>query len=361
MRKSVALCLTLMIASIVAGCGPAAGPGGAPSIAPSFPALNASDFASGQAFGVLPPGDVLMTVDAGTLINQTIPTMLANNPEQKAKFDQELQEMQAQYGVDPKQIKLMALTSTIPQGSEKPTFAAVLTGTFDEAKLKAALAKDPKTGAEARMETHGDTQIYVKTATAGGQSEETAVAVLDASTVVMGSPAAVRGAIDARAGKAPNATSKAELLETFRSTKETGLLRFAAAIPPGAAGQGTDQMTQALSAARYAFGSIDATSGLALDVTMRADTAEAAKPLYDQLAQGLEQVKPMVAQNQQLQGFKTILDSTTVTQAERDVKVAVTLTPIALIMLYEQFQSMSAGDSTPPPPAASNMNTNAAG
>ena len=85
MRKSVALCLTLMIAPIVTGCGPADGPGGAPTLAPSFPALNASDFASGQAFSSLPPGDILVTVDAGTLINQTIPTMLANNPEQKAK------------------------------------------------------------------------------------------------------------------------------------------------------------------------------------------------------------------------------------------------------------------------------------
>lgn len=345
MRKSVSLCLGLVLATALTACG--TGPGGAPTVAPSFPALNATDFASGQAFSVLPPGDMLATVDVGTLLNQTIPAALANSPEQKAKFDAELKDWQAKYGVDPNQIKLMAVSVSGLSGNQSEA-AAVVTGAFDVEKLKAALAKDPETGAASRTETYADQTIYVRTATANGKSEEVAAAVLNPTTLVMGTPAAVRKAIDAAADKGADATSNTELFNLFKETKETGIVRFAMATPPEdpAQAQG-NPMTQAFAAARFVFGSLDATSGLGFDVTMRTATAQEAQPLYTQLSQGVEAGKQMVGQNPEMQGFKTLLDSMSVTQNERDVKVALNLSPIQLLLIYDQFQKMAGGMTAP--------------
>jgi hypothetical protein len=376
MRKPFAVGLAITLATLTLACGTS--PGGAPTVAPSFPALNASDFSSGEAFNALPEGNMLATVDVGTLLNQTIPATLQNSPEQKAKFDAELKTWQEQYGIDPNQIKLMAISGNITSSADTGDVAAIMTGSFDTEKLKAALRKDPKTGAEARTEDYNGTTIYIRQAAdkeqagavagqagATAASKEVAIAVMDASSVVAGTPAGVRKAIDARASKGANATSNATLFNTFKETKQTGLVRFALAPPPTQPAPNADPTTQALANARYVFGALDATSGLAFDVTMRADNADSAKPIYDQLSQGIEQVKPMVANNPQLQGVKTILDSTTVAQADKDVKVAITLTPIQLLMLYQQFQTMSGGAApagaagAPPstmPPATTNTN-----
>ena len=107
---------------------------------------------------------MLATVDVGTLLNQTSPATLQNSPEQKAKFDAELRTWQEQYGIDPNQIKLMAVSGNITSSADTGDFAAIMTGSFDTEKLKAALMKDPKTGAEARTEDYNGTTIYVRQA-----------------------------------------------------------------------------------------------------------------------------------------------------------------------------------------------------
>lgn len=362
MRRPVAICVSTALAIVVSACG-----GGAlPTTAPSFPALNASDFASGQAFSALPAGNMLATVDAGTLINQTIPTALEGSPDQKAKFEAELREFQERTGVDPKQLKLMAISARMPEGAGKAEVVAVMTGTFDVERLKAALSKNPQTGAAIPTETYGDTTLYINRT----GDEEMAVAVLDPTTVVMGSPAAaVRQAIDARADKTPDATTNADLFNAFKETRETGIIRFATAVPAGIVpGSVPGQAAQPLDAAKYVFGSIDATAGIALDLTARTDSAEQAKPIYDQMTQYLELGKRQLAGNEQLKGFETMLEKTTVTQADRDVKMTMALDPITLLMVYDQFQRMSTGMETPPPSGATpgampatNANSNAAG
>src|SRR5215213_5382810 len=163
MRKYLVFSLALSMMLLTA-CAPAAtGPAVTPPAPTGLKALSAASFTSGEAFEALPPGDALLTIDAGTLLNTTIPTALANSPQQMAEFNKGLVEMQEKAGIDPKQVKLVAMTFTFPKNeTEKPQFAGIMTGTFDTAKLNESLKKDPKTGAEVPTEQYNGQTLYIK-------------------------------------------------------------------------------------------------------------------------------------------------------------------------------------------------------
>ena len=116
MFRSKAFCLPLILVALTTACTPGGAPGDSTGTSTSaLPAIGAASITSGEAFSALPPGDILLTVDAGTLINQTIPAALATQPDQKAKFDKEMAEAQEKSGIDPKQLKVLAASITLPK------------------------------------------------------------------------------------------------------------------------------------------------------------------------------------------------------------------------------------------------------
>jgi hypothetical protein len=327
---------------LLTACAPTAtGPAG-PSPAPALKAISAASFTSGEAFEALPPGDLLLTIDAGTLLNTTIPTALANSPEKKAEFDKGLVEMQQKAGIDPKQVKLVAMSFTFPKApADKPHFAGVLTGTFDTAKLNESLKKDPKTGAEIPAEQYNGQTLYVKKE----GTDEIASAVLDASTLVLGSPATmVKSAIDARAGKADNATKNADLFNAFKATKQTGVVRFAMRFPQEQLPQNQqDEMSKSLATIKFLSGAVEATTGLGLDLTARTASATDAKPLHDQLQQLLDTSKTQLEGNEQMAGIVAVLNQTTLSMADADVKLTLNIPNTTLAQLAEQFGKVAGG------------------
>jgi hypothetical protein len=343
MRKPVALSAALLLAAFLTACSPKATQPGGPSVAPTaLPALSAAAFTSGEAFEALPPGDLLMTIDAGTLINQTLPTALANSPDEKKKFDDGLREMQDKAGIDPKQLKLVALSFT-SLTSGKPQFAGVMTGSFDTAKLTESLKKDPKTGEEAQTEQYNGQTLYVRKQGA----DEFGAAVLDASTLVMGSPASMaRAAIDAHAHKRDNATKNADLFNAFKSTKQSGLLRFAMKFPKEqipAEQAAKDPMTKSFQAINYLTGALDASTGIGIDLTAKTSSPTDAQPLHDNLKQLLDMGKSQVSSNPQMKSLGTILDATTLAVNGSDVQLTLNIPPAQLAELAAEFQKMSGG------------------
>ena len=349
MRKYLVFSLAVSLMFLTA-CGPAAtGPAG-PAPAPTdLKALSAASFTSGEAFEALPPGDALLTIDAGTLLNTTIPIALANNPQQKAEFDKSLVEMQEKAGIDPKQVKLVAMTFNFPKTSaDKPQFAGVMTGTFDTAKLNESLKKDPKTGAEVPAEQYNGQTLYIKK----DGTEEVAAAVLDASTLVVGSPATmVRSAIDARGGKADNATKNADLFNAFKATKSTGVLRFAMRFPKEQLPPSDDPMAKSFSTIQYLSGSLEATTGVGLDLTARTASATDAKPLHDQLQGLLTMGKTQLGGNPQMESIVSVLNQTTLSMTDADVKMTMVIPNDVLAKLATDFGKMApsmTGGSVPP-------------
>jgi len=329
----------LVLVAFGAGCAPRASQPGSPtSAAPGLPVLTAASFTSGEAFAALPPGDLLMTIDAGTLINQTVPLAIANSADDKAKFEKSLAEMQEKSGIDPKQLKLVAL-SFKSLSSSKPQIAGVVTGSFDTAKLAESLKKDPKTGVEAQVEQYNGQTIYVRKD--GG--EEFATAVLDSGTLVLGSSAdLVHQAIDAHAGKADNATKDAPLFDAFKSTAQ-GVLRFALRFPkdqisPEQAAK--DPTMKSATAINFVTGSLDAAAGLALRLTAKTASPTDAQPLHDNLAKYLEMGRKFVADNPDSKQLASILNATQLTVNGSDVSFALDVPAGQLAAIAADFQKM---------------------
>jgi hypothetical protein len=358
MRKPVAFSVALLLVAFLTACSPrATQPGG--SVVPGLPVLSAASFTSGEAFEALPPGDMLMTIDAGTLINTTIPTALANSPDERTKFDQSLKEMQEKAGIDPKELKLVAITFTFPKGSGgKPQFAGVMTGSFDTAKLTESLKKDPKTGVANQSEDYNGQTLYIKKD--GG--DEVAAAVLDSSTLVMGSPTSMaRQAIDAHAKKADNATKDVELFNAFKATKQSGLLRFAMRfpkdqIPPDQAAK--DPTTKSFLAINYLTGALDASAGIGLDLTAKTSSPADAQPLHDNLQKLLDQTKKSLAGNDQMKSLMSILNATTLTMNNADVTLNLVIPPDQLATLAADLQKSFGGAMGGSGAGGSHMNAN---
>jgi hypothetical protein len=341
MRTPVSLTLTLLLVAFLAACSPKATQPGGPAVAPaSLPALSAASFTSGEAFEMLPPGEMLITIDAGTLLNQTVPFALATSPEQKAKFDASLAEMQEKAGIDPKQLKLVAMSFT-GLSAKSPQFAGVMTGSFDTAKLTESLKKDPKTGVEAQTEQYNGQTLYIRND--GGSAF--AASVLDAGTLVMGSSAAIlHQVIDARDKKADNATKDAALFDAFKATDQGGLVRFAMKfpkdqIPPDQAAK--DPTMRSFAAINYLTGSLNSTAGLGLNLTAKTSSPADAQPLHDNIQQGLDAAKQYANGDEQGKTFLPILNATTLTTTGNDVVLAMNIPPDQLVMLASQLQKMA--------------------
>ena len=341
MRKYSFCTVALSLMVFLTACTPTAtGPATAPTGDSSLKALSAASFTTGEAFEALPPGDVMLTIDAGTLLNTTIPTALATSPQQKQEFDKALVEMQEKAGIDPKQLKLVAMTFVMPKtNAEKLQFAAVMTGTFDTAKLTEALKKDSKTGAEVPSQDYNGQTLFVKQ----DEGQEIAASVLDSSMLVLGSPATMaKQAIDARAGKAGNATQNADLFNLFKATSQTGVLRFAMRFPQEQLPQNqNDPTVKSFAAIKYLYGTLDASAGLGLDLNARTGSAAEAQPLHDNLQQLLAMGKQQVAGNAQMASLASVLEQTTVTMTDADVKLKMSIPPTTLAQVAADFQKMS--------------------
>ncbi len=325
MRKSLTCTSALVLLACLVGCAPRATETGAPATNPGLPVLTSASFTSGEAFEALPPGEVLLTVDAGTLLNQTIPTTLAGAADQKAKYDKGLAEMQDEAGIDPKQLKLVALSFANVSG-DKPQVAGVMTGSFDTAKLSEVLRKDPKTGVEAQTEQYNGQTLYVRKMNDG---TEFGAAVLDSGTLVVGWPAArARQAIDARAGTADNATKDAALFSAFKSTDQAAVLRFAMKFPKdkiSAEEVAKDETARSVAAINYITGSVAATSGLGLHLTAKTSSPAEAQPLHDNLQKFLESGKSFMSRSEETKSVASVLNSTTIAVNGSDVDLTMNI------------------------------------
>lgn len=340
MRKLSALFAAFIVASLSSGCGLGTAPGTSDPGKSTSAALSPAAFVSGDAFALLPAGDLLMTIDAGTLINTTAPQLLANSPKEKAEFEKGLVEVQEKTSIDPKQIKLVAISMMVPKGNEKPQFAGVMTGSWDTAKLTETLKKDEKTKLDRPTEQYEGQTIIVNKK----DNEDVGVVVLDSTTLLMGSPLAmVKKAIDAKMGKGDTAAKDAELLAAFKGTKETGTLRFAMKFPKEQLAGQTDEMAKHMSATKILFGSLDASAGLGLELVARTGSEADAKPIHDDLTKLLDQAKGFASGMEQMKSFEPVLNSIVLTLNGADVKLAMSVPTGTLEEVAKSFSAMTGG------------------
>jgi hypothetical protein len=284
-----------------------------------------------DALRTLPPGDMIATVKVDAVLNQATSTWLSGNADSLRKFNESLSKAQLETGVDFRQVREMALSATFP-ATGNPEFAAVLTGSFDAARVTEAI-KASKAGPTARTEAYGGATLHVFPGRFGAagvtlHSPEMAVAVLDANTAVVGSLPTVRAAIDVRAGRGPNATSDAELMEAYNQADATGAGRFALKMPEKMLRAEMEKdpnnlVLKNLTSVRYVFGSLGVAPSLTLKATARTGSPAEAKPIYDALNGLLAIGRMAIAGKPDLASMMGIFDRTSLTTGGPDVMLVI--------------------------------------
>ena len=280
LKRALASAVLLFVAAAV---GPAATGAAGSAAPPSAPP---------DALRSLPAGDMIVTLNVDALVNKSLPGWLASDPESLKRLDDTVAKVRTETGIDLRTVQQVTMSVTMPENADTD-FAALLTGSFDQARLVDAL-KASKGGATARTETYGGATVHVfstKVSAPGVVAVSTgdaAFTVVDPRTIIVGSLASVRASLDARAGRAPSAASNAELLALFDEATPAGVGRFAMKMPAATvkaelAKDPTNTVLQNFALVRYVFGSIDVASGLGVRAVARTGAAADASSLLGAL------------------------------------------------------------------------------
>jgi hypothetical protein len=205
----------------------------------------------------------------------------------------------------------------------------IVNGSFDKASLLARAKDSGKVNITSQ--TYKSLDVYTVTdakAPAAKISNAMTFAFLDASTVVAGNAAAVRASIDARSGEAPNITKNAKLMEGL-SQSASSPIRFAMEITPGMTKgfESTGIPMPKFSSLQMVFGSVNLDAGIALDASLRNDTADHAKEMTDQLNGLLGLFKGLMGSSDdpKMAPLVEVIKSVKVSNTNVDVKVTASL------------------------------------
>ena len=248
----------------------------------------------------LPASDAVLRADLKKLLTEAVPHALAGDQAKLAQVNADVDRFKARTGLDARDFDTIivgARVTQLPSGATKVgNMVAVARGTFRPDALVSAM-RAAAAGGLSEQKYAGQT-VYVIAVNdrvkvfglAKMHVGALAVAVLDQNTLAVGEPAAVRGAIDAAAGRGH---VEQALVNSVQTTP--GLIAFAGNVPPGAfAGleTGLPNVDRALASIRGFRGSVAETpAGFLLTAAVRAQTAADAKQLFD-TAQALKQVAP---------------------------------------------------------------------
>lgn len=205
----------------------------------------------------------------------------------------------------------------------------VVNGSFDQANLLARAKDSGKVKISAQKYKNFD--VYTATdvnIAATKTPNDMAFAFLDASTVVAGNAAGVRASIDARSGETPNITKNAKLMEGL-SQSAASPIRFALEVTPNMTKgfESTGIPMPKFSSLQMVFGSVNLDAGIALDASLRNDTADHAKEMTDQLNGLLSLFKGLMGSSDdaKMAPIIEVIKSVKVSNTNLDVKVTASL------------------------------------
>jgi hypothetical protein len=238
----------------------------------------------------LPASDAVAFVDAQKILNDTLPTVLANRPDIMTKIRKELDKAKNEVGIDPNTIESAALGISFKSKSSGENVVVIVRGKFSSSEvIDAGFAAAENKEKVRHQETiyEGRTIHYLKRINANKEvanpsDGDTAVTVLDSNTVAVSDVKGIRTVIDASIGRnkvndelVALATHNSSALVSFsgniKALKDLGM-------PFGKGGElfeGVNQFYGAL----WANGN----DNLEGQLTLRTDTSEQANNLRDAL------------------------------------------------------------------------------
>ncbi len=302
--------------------------------------------AGGDLLRLLPDGGGVAVVDVQRTLTSSFWTTVSSQDKIRSTVDKVQTELAA-VGLRLSDLRTFAVV--FPTGSTKD-FTGVISGSFNQTELLSHLRAKPEL--KVVSETYKNVEIYQVTdapkaaaaTTAPAETKsavnnnKTAFAFYDSGTVVVGNLTGVRASIDTRAGTRPSIAQNAKL-QAMLSENPSAAIRFAAEVTPG--------MTQGiqtggvpipdLSSIKMVFGTIDITSSIDINTTLRHDTAEHAKAINDQLNGLFGMVKGFLgaSSDPKLAPIAGALDSIKIVNNDIDVKITGSLSQDIVVQLLK--------------------------
>jgi len=308
--------------------------------------LNATGFAVGKTetkrppqnslVAHLPDSDAVVIVDSRRFFDEA-PRILASKPTLLTKVDAAIADFQKKSGIDVRKFDQMAVGANIRREGIKDydvDFVALARGAVNTTSLLAA-AKN-STNATYREDNFGGHTVYIfstksladknaapvpaadKAVDAVGS--EIAVAVFDASTLVIGSPARVRETFEAKSTISPELTA-------LLYQRANPVLAFAFRVPEGAKALlpiDNDELGKNIESIKFVSGWGDlGAGGATMHLAARTTGAQNAQSLYDTLDMAKKLVRGLVGNSKRPENavYARLLDSAKLAKTGSDVTV----------------------------------------
>ena len=267
---------------------------------------------------LLPDGTGVVVVDVQKLISSSLWATIS----EKGPVKDALRRMEdvTELGVNIKDIRSVAVVF----GASGPNnFTAAVNGTFNQTALLAHARADQRI--KLTSEKYKNYEIYnvVSATQTGPKVDNLSFMFYDAGTIVAGTPAGVRASVDAIGGKsgiAQNAKLAAGL-----NSDSAAAVRFAIEMTPAMTGglQSTELPLPDFSSINLVFGSVDLTSGVGINATLRSNTADQAKVVAERLNGILAMAKAFMGSSTdpKMMALNEALKTVTISGTDVDVKI----------------------------------------
>ncbi|HKG23275.1 MAG TPA: hypothetical protein VKC34_15360 [Blastocatellia bacterium] len=285
--------------------------------------------AGGDLLRLLPDGGGVAVVD----VQRTLTSSFWTTVSSQDKFRSGIEKVHAELANVGLRLSDLRTVAVVFSSGSTREFTGVVSGSFNQSELLTRLRAKPDL--RILSETYKNVEIFQvneapKTVTAqtdvkpSTNNNKMAFAFYDAGTVVIGDLNGVRASIDTRAGTRPSIAQNAKLAAVL-AENPSAAIRFAAEVTPA--------MTQGIqtggvplpdfSSIKMVFGTIDITSSIDINTTLRHDTAEHAKAISDQLNGLFGMLKGFLgaSSDPKLAPIAGALDSVKIVNTDLDVKI----------------------------------------
>lgn len=280
---------------------------------------------SNDLLRVLPDGYTIVVVDVKKVTSSSLWATISSHEPAKGALEHARSEM-SEIGVKMTDISTVAIV--FQEGGGKDAVVAA-NGAFNQNDLLARLRADQKI--KLTSEKYKNFDIYTVRGIAPGESKsgpekfDASFVFYEDGTVVAGPRANVRASVDVKTGQRASIAQN-EKLGAALAQNPTAAARFAILLTPGMMGamQTSELPLPDFSTISMAFGAIDVTSGVELNVTLRSDTAEHAKAIADSLNGLLGMARGFLgagAGDPKGKALVEAIKSVTITEVASDVKI----------------------------------------
>ncbi|HVF55626.1 MAG TPA: hypothetical protein VM934_05725 [Pyrinomonadaceae bacterium] len=313
------------------------GSGGAANTKPQATTQRPQATAQTQRTVPLPASDAVLTVNMRRLLTEALPRAFASDAAKLAEINADIEQFKRQTGIEARSIDTLAVgarfTNPSPDVTKIDHVVVIARGAFNSGTIVAAgrLASQGKYSEQ----QHNGKAVHVFNVIGEAKLfglfkirlREVALSVLDANTLAIGEPEAVRAAIDAAGG---SGRIDAGLLDLAGTASD--VIGYAGNVPASATRDldfGMPEITRSISSIRRFYGGIGmAGTGFQMLTVLRTTGPQDARSLGDTI-EAVKQIAPGLISMSGSRGklARGAIESLKVTSQGSEVQLRIELSP----------------------------------